>query len=435
MEIIKKRKDMVKYLMKKLIISILTIIILLSSTSFSFSEKELFLNNIKEEIFNEIEETKDKVLIVDKIIGDRYVKYWQHIIDAVLVKNDSILLNINPETGEILEYTRVWTDIKLDDLKIEDNILTVKDYLWKKKVVFPDQADSSLFYTFYHTVEYPVVCWEVRYGDGTIILYDPNGIKIGNGVPTPRTEGVVIKGHGEPDWYLWKDNAQEWFHKWCDSLQSQSSPDLSWISDRVSDPDLEYFYVIAHSDGQPDRFLAKEGVYYNATRLHNDMSSRSPIKLAVLCCCSAMENTGPNTLSYEFRKGIMDDTVTIGYFDMGNCSGWPSEVYNWQDDMFRIMDKGYRMKIAFDISCALHPTVADHVRFVGDTSLKVESTVLISSDTTTTQNLVEIETNISSTSQSAQSITVKEEADKLLLQKIILNKNLLYILIEFLRKI
>ena len=42
----------------------------------------------KKEVFEEIKETKDKILVKDEIIGDRYVRYWEHIIDNIFVKND-----------------------------------------------------------------------------------------------------------------------------------------------------------------------------------------------------------------------------------------------------------------------------------------------------------------------------------------------------------
>ena len=144
------------------------------------------------------------------------------------------------------------------------------------------------------------------------------------------------------------------------------------------------------------------------------MSGRSPMKLAVLCCCSAMEDTGPSTLSYEFRKGQMDDTVTIGYYDMGNCSGWPDDVYYWQDTMFRMMDKGFTMKNAFKISCWWHPSVEDHVRFVGDNNLKVAKSVVVSSEETSIENPVNIETEQSNILSVLQSKSLFGEICKIL---------------------
>ena len=131
--------------MKRITISILTISLLLTTTSLSIGEKEFSYNATENEIFNEMEEIEDKLLVVDKIIGERYVKYWEHVIDDVFVKNDSILLHLDVETGDILKYEKSWTDVKLDIFDSGDNILPAKDYFWKKAVVFP-QSFVSIYY-------------------------------------------------------------------------------------------------------------------------------------------------------------------------------------------------------------------------------------------------------------------------------------------------
>ena len=193
------------------------------------------------------------------------------------------------------------------------------------------------------------------------------------------SEGLVIEGHGSYKWRSFFDNAQGYFWKWCDSLQSAGPPRCTpdWISKRISNPDVEFFYVIAHSDGQSDRFRANaSGVYYTADQLHDDMEDRSPMKLAILCCCEAMTDTGPGSLSWEFRKGQSEGTVVIGYTNMGECPGTMWDALDWQDNMFNLMDRGFTVKKAFDIACTNHPTIANYVKFVGDTNLKAENNPL-----------------------------------------------------------
>jgi len=342
----------------------------------SFSNVQVFCGATEYEIviFDEIEETEDKVLVVDKIIGDIHVKYWEHVINNVFVKNDSILVHLDPETGDILKYEKSWTDIELDIFDSGDNILLAKDYFWKKAVVFPDEDDSGIYCTFYVPVDYPLVCWEVRYTDGTTILYDSSGSEIGDAVPAP-SQGCTLRGWGDSRWNSWRNNAKGWYDKWCSKVYTKELPTVNQISNYISNPKVEYFYVIAHSGHQNNRFTANdEGVYYYADQLHEDMLGRSPMNLSVLCCCSAMEGTGPGTLSYEFRKGEMDGTVTIGYYDMGSCGCWPWNSIPWQDFMFEKMDDytNYTMKEAFDLACAEEPCIAPYVRFVGDETLRVE---------------------------------------------------------------
>ena len=83
-----------------------------------------------------------------------------------------------------------------------------------------------------------------------------------------------------------------------------------------------------------------------------------------------MTYTGPGSLSYEFRKGTMNDTVTIGYHNMENCSSWIKSL-DWQDYMFQSIDKGFTVKKAYDRACAEYPQIADYVRFIGDSNLKI----------------------------------------------------------------
>jgi hypothetical protein len=107
------------------------------------------------------------------------------------------------------------------------------------------------------------------------------------------------------------------------------------------------------------------------------MEDREPMKLAILCCCSAMSYTGPGSLSYEFRKGSMNGTVAIGYFKMESCPNWYQSL-DWQDFMFEHIDKGFTVKKAYDRACAEYPQLADYVRFIGDPDL------IINDDNTST---------------------------------------------------
>ena len=363
------------------VISLLTGMILIRSISAVVLTSKPYLNkqsferlilnvDLKKEIFNEIKSAKDKILVVNKIIGDRRVKYWEHVIDNIFVKNDSILLHMDLGYNKVLEYAKIWSDIEIISLNFGKGEFK-ESCLWKRKVVFPDADDCGLFYTFYDEQVYPLFCWEVRYDDGNTIFYDFNEIPIGYGVPAPSS-GFVIQGPGDSKWRYWRENAQEWYSKWYGSVNSISNPSINQISYFIKNEsiDTKLFYVIAHSGGLPTRFLANKNMYYEASQLHYDMADRSPMKLAVLCCCSAMTETGPGTLSYEFRKGEILDTVIIGYVEMGNCPDWIQSL-DWQDFLFEKINKGFTIKKAFDRACAQYPKIADYVKFVGDPNLKI----------------------------------------------------------------
>lgn len=329
-------------------------------------------NKTKKEIIDEIKTSKNKMLIVDKIIGDRKVKYWEHIIDNIFVMNDSILLHMDIEYGNVIEYKRSWSDVEIISISYSNGNFE-GTYFWKRKVVFPDKEDCGLFYTFIEKKKFPLFCWEVRYTDGKTLFYDLNETPIGYGVTAPSERGFVIQGYGDPKWIYWRENAQGFYNKWFCATNSIKCPSINQVSYFIKNKSTktEAFYVIAHSGGESTRFLAKENVYYTASQLHYDMKNRSPMRLAILCCCEAMNQTGPGTLSYELRKGEINETVTIGYVGMGHCPNWVDSLY-WQDFMFQKIDNGYTIKKAFDKACAYYPKLENYVKFVGDINLKID---------------------------------------------------------------
>jgi hypothetical protein len=331
----------------------------------------------KKEVFEEIKDTKDKKLVKEEIIGDRYVKYWEHVVDNIFVMNDSMLLHMDLYNCRILEFKRNWSNLIVTSITYHDSEFG-GNYIWKRKVVFPNEEDCGFFYTFYSEQQYPLFCWEVRYKNGSTYFYDLNVTQIGYGVVAPSAKGFVIQGYGDSKWRYWRENAQEWYTKWYDSVNSISSPNIEQISYFINNETIntEVFYVIAHSGGLSSRFLANKDTYYTASQLHLDMENRKPMKLAILCCCSAMVYTGPGSLSYEFRKGTMNDTVTIGYHGMENCPNWIQSL-DWQDHMFERINKGYTIKKAFDRACSEYPQIADYVRFIGDPDLRINDNLTI----------------------------------------------------------
>ena len=136
---------------------------------------------------------------------------------------------------------------------------------------------------------------------------------------------------------------------------------------------------MAHGNYQ--LFQATRTLCYYSSDVTNDMNGRSPMKFAFIGSCDGMLYTGPGSFSYEFRKGQMTDTVTVGFSGMGSCPG-SNVVFEWQDFMFNKMDEGFTIKESFDLASAEFPTIADCVVFVGDENLKVQSKSRESSATT-----------------------------------------------------
>lgn len=331
------------------------------------------------EIYNEIENKECKILTVDKIIGNVYVKYWEHVIDGAKIKNDYILLHLDPNSNDILKYEYEWTDVEISPKEHIKNIFEPDDYFWKETVVFNDEEDCTYFYTFNEVQEYPVLCYEVRHCDGTTVLYSLEGTSIGQGIPAP-SEGFSLSGYHNatlPDpWLAHRQNASKWFSYWCSSETSLSNPTPATISSYVSNPNVHLFYELAHGGSWSFQANAAGSYYYSSSAagnsVKNDMTSRQPMLFAFIGSCEGMDDTGPGTFSYEFRKGSMINTTTVGYDGMGSCPGWGWAI-PWQDYMFSKIHANYTVKQAFDMADAQYPTIAPCTVFVGDINVKAKS--------------------------------------------------------------
>ncbi|MCK5301091.1 MAG: hypothetical protein KAJ21_04235, partial [Thermoplasmatales archaeon] len=246
----------------------ITIMLILKNQHKSIISESLFnleigLNNSffyeKRKILNDINKTKNKTIVINKTIGFKFVKYWEHIIEEKFyVKNDSILLHIDPITNKILYYKKSWTDIKINLSLYNKTFFHPKNYSWMKYIIFPDEKDCKNFYIFNNNQSYPIVGLEIRYINGTTKIYNHFGNQIGKGIPAPTFESVSISGYdkGNPHdpWRIWRENANKWFNKWFDKTMTISTPSNKQVSEYIIAPQVLYFYEIAHSGGEPTRF-------------------------------------------------------------------------------------------------------------------------------------------------------------------------------------
>ena len=145
--------------MNKKIVGIFICLLLIASLLSINGIVSSYCSNTNRVIFQEIDGIKDKILFVNEVIGDRYVKYWEHVIDGIFVKNDSILLHMDIKNHNILHYERSWTEIDFDLLPaLDDSLFEPEDYFWKKAVMFMDNNDCAYFYNFHKSQEFPLFC-------------------------------------------------------------------------------------------------------------------------------------------------------------------------------------------------------------------------------------------------------------------------------------
>ncbi len=334
---------------------------------------QVYVNDLNDNyLIEEIDNIEDTVLIYNDVIGEIIVKYWEHKVNDVFVKNDSILLNIDKNSGEIINYDIKWSEVDSSSFGSLNDDFKINNYSWKKLVIFLNKNDCSYFYTFYEDITFPVICWEVRSCNGTTTLFDREGDKIGWGIPAPSEIGFSLNGYDEdvgPNiWQQWRENANTWFRKWCNSTSTVASPSVVSISQNISNPNVTYLYEIAH--GGSTFFSPNKNDYYYSYYVNYEMRDRQPMKFAFIGSCDGMVNIDEGSFSYEFRKGQIQDTITIGYAGMAESPGW-SVSLDWQDYMFSKMDEGYTIKESFDLASIQYPTIVEAVVFVGDQELKV----------------------------------------------------------------
>ena len=223
-------------------ILIITILICAVLSPFVYAIKDIRVeiqHQNGDTILKLIEETSEKNLIFNKKIGDIIIQYWIHVINNVEIKGDFILLHKTIDNN-IQKYLKIWTDINIDLPNINDNKSNIEKIFWKKMILFTDNNDCLNFYKFYDNINYPIICWEVRYYNGYTILYDLNWNEIGYGTPAPST-GFSLSGYNDaslPDaWIEYRQSADNWFQKWCSSTNSVSFPTPYEISSIL----LSYF--------------------------------------------------------------------------------------------------------------------------------------------------------------------------------------------------
>jgi len=355
------------------------IFILLISISLSVVGFGSVSNNDKDiSVENEIAEVEDKSLIFNDLIGSKHVKYWQHKINNHTIKGDSILLHSNPKTGDVLYFQKEWSEIPGKLAQSNNFDISVENTRWKQKVIFPDQESVVFSYTFQEPVEFPLKCLEVRFKNGSTFLYNVEGQKIGYDISMPVETGYALSGDcndGQGDcWSQWRASASKWFNKWCDSIESVRFPTSTELREVLQDSDLHLFYELAHGDYRSFQCGREIDDYsrYHSAWLEEDMANRERMKFAFIGSCGGMTKTGDDSFSFEFRKGKMKGTVTIGYTHMPDYPGSFGDTLPWQETMFSCMDEGETIKESFDEACSYNPALRDHVVFVGDENLKVK---------------------------------------------------------------
>lgn len=392
--------------MKKLhkrILSFIILFLLISTIFPGIIADHSILNKVNDNSKPDVSEFEHKNLIYNGTIGRKNVQYWEHKINNVTIKGDSILVHLDSNKKELLEFQTEWTPIPEHLIEEFNFELTLDNYLWKQKVIFPNEEDISFSYSFHKPIKYPLTCWEVRYKNGSTILYNTEGTKIGTDIACPSKTGFSLSGDvndgGGDGWKDWRLSANKWFRKWCDNTETIKFPTATYVSDYIQDPNTDFFYELAHGNSKSFQCGREneeyEEKYYTQSHCRSDMTNRTPFLFAFIGSCGGMDYVGENTFSYEFRKGRMMGTVTIGYTHIPSYPGSFGDTLPWQEKMFYYMNKGWTIKDSFDEACSYNPKLTDHVVFIGDENLKVKDNPPLIPSKIIGPNIVDLNTSYS----------------------------------------
>ncbi|UCE67238.1 MAG: hypothetical protein JSU85_04280 [Candidatus Zixiibacteriota bacterium] len=315
-------------------------------------------------------------------IGDLTVYWHQRTIDGAIVEKDQIVYQFDGDSKQLLDKKMHWREDLPQDITV--NI----DAEEAESKIEGEPISSTLYIISPESDVYKVdpipdnPCWIVRIlrdDEMRIVIVDAvTGDSLGYGVPPPY-ESFSLTGPWYPDpcsggWLDWYESAEYWFNLMGYSCEAILRPEKGIIQGHVQSTSTGMFYELAHGGSNVFVSGCIDGTNYELTRasdIESWIAYYPEMRFAFMGSCLGMCETGDNTFSYEFRKGSMTNTVTVGYCEMAEdyCALCWDYSIDWQDSLFSYMYLGWTVKDAFDQAQADYPACAGSsncMRFVGD---------------------------------------------------------------------
>jgi len=292
--------------------------------------------------------------------------YWYKTADGVWIDNSYFVRIEDLEGNLIEEIDNKRTDVPDVSMPPARAVLPPPPTTISKEPILIDPNND--FWIFTKKPPRPITVWitfNKETGERKIIDV-VTGETIGYGT-SPPIEGYSWSGpHNDNDvWFQWRENADRWFQKWCSETITKGLATVDEIQSGVHNPYAKYYYAIAHGTSTGATAVGGTLLWRD---IEESMLDREPMWFAFLGHCGAMANTGSGSFSHAFRKGTLIDTVTIGYINMGSCSGWVDSLA-WQGKLFNLVDEGSTFKDAFDRATVTYPRIESGVKFIGDESI------------------------------------------------------------------
>ncbi|MFH1313699.1 MAG: HYR domain-containing protein [Candidatus Eisenbacteria bacterium] len=321
-------------------------------------------------------------------IGDLLVYFHQRMVRHVTVMGDYIVYQFDKETEDLVARKTNWRDDIPEQLPELIINIAQAEAMVEGEVQFSRMyyiAPDSPVFPFDPTPTNP--CWVVRSivdGYQRVTVIDAvEGRIVGNGVPPPfdafSLTGPTDHTPCSGDWAPWYEDARDWFNAMGYSTEAIRWPTEAQVQGHIQSNTTAMFYELAHGGSYGFNSGCSDGNNYDATTpalIETWMQGYAAMPFAFIGSCAGMCDTGDNTLSYEFRKGLSVDATTVGYchMDQAECDDcWYSYSILWQQALFGYMNGGSTVKAAFDQALADYPSCASGscMRFEGDQTLAV----------------------------------------------------------------
>lgn len=326
-------------------------------------------------------------------INDKTILYSQRTISGAIVEKDFKVYQFDTESGELIGKIINWREDLPEEVSSEIITQEEAEALVEGEIQFSKlyiiSNESYIFSTIEPTPENP--CWVVaitnEYGYLELIIIDAvTGENLGKGIAPPSDAFAL---GGPQDFYPCENPfstalAENWFSKMHYDTESIKLPNESQVQSQIQSNETILFYEMAHGDS--DHFTSgctADGLWgenTDAWEVENWIADYNKKAFTFLGSCDAMCNTGEGTLSYAFRKGSDEDTVTVGHCGMGgvDCFDCWQNSHQWENKFFELMNGGfygtqtpYTIKEAFDAATSEYPMCSECVGFEGDENLKL----------------------------------------------------------------
>lgn len=317
--------------------------------------------------------------------------FHERKIGEATVENNYIRYMFDAKTGEKTEEVRKWREGLPDKLP---KIIGQAEAEAKAPGAGTIQSSRLMYISpnseIFHFDPVPVnPCWIVTCKNEdqmTLTVIDAvTGKVVGQGTPPPY-EGFSCHGpdwdpcdNDDPFWYNHAENARSWFAAMGYNTERVGSATAAKIQGHIQSDTTAMFYELNHGGATSFHNRCEDDT--SATEVETWITNYSNMPFAFIGSCGGMTSTGEDTFATEFRKGLADDAVVVGYNGMSDavCENdcW-GEAIAWQTELFTRMRDGYTVAQAYSFANTAHPNCTDDGRtcmlVAGDTNLKFDGT-------------------------------------------------------------